>query len=76
MWDMPLARPHHSGVVKGEPGWARTWPKHHLRSTHVSNVTRSACKRKANGLAYTRCLSNTNDLATPLPHQAIGPDVV
>ena len=29
------------------------------------NLARSACEREANGLAYSRCPVNTNDLATP-----------
>ena len=49
-----------SGVAKGGPGWARAWPKHHVRPAHVTQ------SRAKHGLAYSRCLANTNDLATPL----------
>ena len=53
---------HTSGVAKAGPGWARARPKHHIRPTHVNSCHR----HKANGLVYSRCPANTNDLATPL----------
>ena len=30
------------------------------------DFARSVCEHKANGLVYSRCPANTNDLATPL----------
>ena len=30
------------------------------------DLVQSTCKRKANGLVYSRCPGNTNDLAIPL----------
>ena len=37
------------------------------------NLVRSMFERKANGLAYSRCLANANDLATPLLPGVLGP---
>ena len=54
-----------SGAVKARPGRARA--KNTMFVLLMSrNLTRSTHERKANGLAYSRCLANTNDLATPL----------
>ena len=52
-----------SGVAKGGPGQAHARPKHHVRAA-CHAISCEACE--ANGLAYSRCLANTNDLATPL----------
>ena len=46
-----------SGVAKARPGRACAWPKHHVHPVRM---------REANGIAYSRCPANTNDLATPL----------
>ena len=52
-----------SGVVKGGPGRARAHPKHHVRAA-CHAISRKV--HEANGLAYSRCPANTNDLPTPL----------
>ena len=56
---------HTSGIAKGGPGRARARPKHFVRPVIV---TQSHAKRRANGLVYSGCPANTNDLAKPLVH--------
>ena len=36
------------------------------------NLARSTLERETNGLAYSRCPANTNDLATALARRAVG----
>ena len=48
------------GVAEARLGRACARPKQH------AHVMRSCAKREANGLVYSRCPANTNDLATPL----------
>ena len=52
-----------SGIVKTGPGWA--WPGMCPAKAPCSSCLRAASVRP-NGLAYSRCLANTNDLAMPL----------
>ena len=55
----------HQWRSEGGPGRARARPKHFVRPVIV---TQSRAKRRANGLVYSGCPANTNDLATPLVH--------
>ena len=60
--------------LKIAPGQARTWPgtclAGHVPGQSTMFVPLMSCKAhastEANGLGYSRCPANTNDLATPL----------